>query len=140
MLARRDYAAAELTARLVDKGHSAALVETLVASLLERGYLNDERFAQHFVRARAARGQGPLRIRRALEDLGVASELLAAALACGHDWLALARELRCRRFGPETPASWPEKARQSRFLQYRGFTPDHIRSALGAPDLDLDTS
>jgi regulatory protein len=46
-------------------------------------------------------------------------------------------EVRNRKFGPEPPADWPEKARQARFLQYRGFSSDHIRLALGA-DFDLD--
>jgi regulatory protein len=138
LLSRRDHAAAELAARLADKGHAAPVVASLVASLLERGYLNDERFAQHYVAAHAARGHGPLRIRRDLEAAGVAGEWLGAVLASGHDWPALALALRRRRFGLKAPASWPEKARQARFLQYRGFSPDHIRSALGAPELDLD--
>jgi regulatory protein len=138
LLARRDHAAAELAARLVDKGHAPAVVASLVASLLERGYLNDERFAAHFVRAHGARGRGPLRIRRELEEFGLPSALVAEALAAGPDWEEAARALRRRRFGAEVPALWAEKARQMRFLQYRGFSPDHIRSALGAPDPDLD--
>jgi len=37
------------------------------------------------------------------------------------------------------PKRWPEKAREARFLQYRGFSTDHIRSALGAEVVaDLD--
>jgi regulatory protein len=39
--------------------------------------------------------------------------------------------VRRRRFGPEVPADWKEKGRQSKFLQYRGFSSDHIRFALG---------
>ena len=54
------------------------------------------------------------------------------------DWSAIAREVRRRRFGPKAPADWAEKGRQARFLQYRGFSNDHIRSALG-PDLELDS-
>jgi regulatory protein len=138
LLSRRDHAVAELASRLVDKGHAGPVVASLMASLQERGYLNDERFAAHFVSAHAARGHGPQRIRRELENLGVGSEWVAAALAGGHDWVDLARSLRRRRFGPEAPASWPEKARQMRFLQYRGFSPDHIQSALGPLDHDLD--
>ena len=48
-----------------------------------------------------------------------------------------AREARIRRFGPEVPLERAQKVRQARFLQYRGFSSDHIRSALG-PDFDLD--
>ena len=137
-LARRDHSAAELADRLCDKGHEAGLVAAVIEQLRERGYVDDGRFAAHYVTAHAGRGQGPLRIRRELEGLGVAGEVVAEALGNGPDWGQLAREIRGRRFGAEPPQSWPDKARQGRFLQYRGFSPDHIRSALGAPDPDLD--
>ena len=58
------------------------------------------------------------------------TQLLAeAALADGPDWAALARQVRQGRFGARPPADWREKARQARFLQYRGFSSDHIRAA-----------
>jgi regulatory protein len=45
--------------------------------------------------------------------------------------------VRTAKFGRQPPASWADKARQARFLQYRGFSSDHIRAATGAdPDLD----
>jgi SOS response regulatory protein OraA/RecX len=44
-----------------------------------------------------------------------------------------------RRFGAAPPRSWPDKARRMRFLQYRGFATDDIRSALGAETGKLDT-
>ena len=138
LLSRRDYSGSELSDRLAAKGFEAPVIAGVVEQLRERGYLDDARFAAHYVSAHASRGQGPQRIRRELEDLGVAGEIVAEALANGPDWGQLARETRGRRFGPEAPQGWPEKARQGRFLQYRGFSPDHIRSALGAPDPDLD--
>jgi SOS response regulatory protein OraA/RecX len=39
----------------------------------------------------------------------------------------------------QIPESWSDKARQARFLQYRGFSSDHIRFALGS-DFDPDDS
>jgi regulatory protein len=110
----------------------------VLAQLIERGYVNDERYAMQFVSYHSERGFGPLRIRRDLEQLGVGAELIETALA-GTDWAQLARELRIRRFGLAVPKRWPEKAREARFLQYRGFSTDHIRSALGAEVVaDLD--
>jgi regulatory protein len=53
------------------------------------------------------------------------------------DWAATARELRRRRFGVSPPGDYPERARQARFLQYRGFTAEQIRAALG-PGEDID--
>ncbi len=79
-----------------------------------------------------------MRIRRDLGQAGVAAPLIDAALAAVGDWAGIARQVRRRRFGAKAPASWAEKGRQARFLQYRGFTNDHIRSALG-PDFDPDS-
>ncbi len=137
LLARRDFASGELASKLCERGFDATLVEQLVAQFQERGLLDDERFAGHFVAYHAGRGQGPMRIRRELADLGVESALIEAALAAGPDWQALAREVRRRRFGAEIPGDWAEKSRQSRFLQYRGFSNDHIRHAVG-PDPDFE--
>ncbi len=59
------------------------------------------------------------------------------ALQTGPDFHALARQVRSRKFGAEPPAAWKERARQARFLQYRGFAGDHIKAAMGADALDL---
>ena len=138
MLARRDYACGELAGKLQERGFDAGVVQILVAQLRARRALDDERFAGHFVQYRRARGQGPERIRRELEILGVEATLIDAALAAVADWAALARQVRRRRFGAKAPQLWREKGRQARFLQYRGFSNDHIRSALG-PDVELDS-
>ena len=138
LLARRDYAGGELAAKLGERGFTAPVVQTLIEELRARGLLDDERYAGHFVQYHLARGQGPMRIRRDLNAAGVAATLIDAALAAVSDWAEIARQVRRRRFGPKPPASWPEKGRQARFLQYRGFSTDHIRSALG-PDFDPDS-
>jgi regulatory protein len=137
LLARRDFSSAELRGRLARKGFDAAVVAQVIAELVEERALNDSRYAANYVRYEAGRGHGPVRIRAELKGLELADELIEAALAEGPDWQALAREARMRKFGPEPPTGWPEKARQARFLQYRGFSSDHIRSALNA-DFDLD--
>jgi regulatory protein len=137
-LARRDYACGELATKLRARGFEPALVQALVADLAARRVLDDARYTGHYVDYHRARGQGPLRIRRDLEAFGVAAALIDAALAAVADWAAVASEVRRRRFGPAVPADWAEKGRQARFLQYRGFSNDHIRSALG-PDLELDS-
>jgi regulatory protein len=137
LLARRDFSSAELRSRLARKGFDAQLVAATIADLVEERALNDPRYAANYVRYEAARGHGPVSIRAELKALELPDELIEAALGEGPDWLVLAREVRVRKFGPDPPSDWPEKARQARFLQYRGFSSDHIRLALGA-DFDLD--
>ena len=136
LLARRDYASADLRSRLRDRGFDAQSSDAVIATLEEEGVLNDARYAQNYVAYHAGRGQGPLRIATDLRRKGVAGALIDTALAEGPDWAALAGRLCAARFGAP-PSSGPEKARQSRFLQYRGFSSDHIRAATGA-DLDMD--
>jgi len=138
LLARRDFASSVLRERLVAQGFAAANAETVVAELQREGVVNDERYAQNYVAYHAGRGQGPLRIGAGLRRIGLPAALVDAALDDGPDWAALARRVHTARFG-RPPSSWAEKARQARFLQYRGFSSDHIRAATGA-DPDLDSS
>ncbi len=130
LLARRDYASGELRAKLIDKGHDPAEVEVVVAGFQAQRLIDDARYAERFVAYRAARGQGPVRIRVDLKALGLPSDLIEEALAAGPDFPALAAVVRTRRFGARPPENFKEKARQARFLQYRGFSADDIRSAL----------
>lgn len=136
LLARRDFASGALCERLAAKGFARSAAEEVVAELQREGLLNDLRYAQNYVAYHAGRGQGPLRIGAELRRQGLPATLIEAALDEGPEWTALARRVRAARFGA-VPSSWPERARQARFLQYRGFSSDHIRAATGAdPDLD----
>ena len=137
LLARRDFASGELRERLQKQGFEAAAVRVAVAGLVDDRLLDDGRYIGNYVTSRADRGEGPVRIGVELKALELPEDLIEAALAAITDWSARARALRARRFGPDPPRDWAEKARQARFLQYRGFSSDHIRLALGA-DLDLD--
>lgn len=132
LLARREYASGELIAALTRKGYAREVVAEAVSELVGESLVNDVRYAESLVRMLAGRGQGPSRIRQELREAGLPDDLVAAALDSGPDWRQLAAEVRQRKFGAERPADWPERARQMRFLQYRGFSKDHIGSALGS--------
>jgi regulatory protein len=136
LLARRDFAARELSERLSQQGFEEAAAAAVVAELLREGVLDDSRYAQNYVAYHAGRGQGPLRIATELRRSGLAGELIEAALATGPDWSALARKVCRAKFGLRPPDSWAQRARQARFLQYRGFSSDHIRAAT---DVEPDT-
>lgn len=137
LLARRDYARGELHDRLIARGFEAAAVAEALSTLATEGVLSDERYALHYVAYHADRGQGPIRIAAELRARGLPQLLIEAALDSGPDWRAFAAAARIRRFGKAAPASWKDKARQARFLQYRGFSADHIRAVTGTdPDTD----
>jgi regulatory protein len=139
LLARREFCSIELGAKLAAKGFEPDAVRSALADLIERRYLDDERYARLFVVIHAERGQGPVRIRRDLAQLGLPAALIETQLESQGDWAAVARRVLTRRFGAAPPRSWPDKARRMRFLQYRGFATDDIRSALGVETGGLDT-
>ena len=137
LLARRDFGSGELRDRLERRGFDPLTVTATVTELLKERALDDGRYVENYVATHADRGEGPIRISMELRAQSLPSELIEAALSSVTDWPQRARAARNRRFGAEVPEGWSEKARQARFLQYRGFSSDHIRSALGA-DFDLD--
>ena len=135
-LARREYGLAELTKKLADKGYKRSVVEDELARLNDEGLQSDSRFAEAFVQSRINQGKGPVRIRADLAGRGVRDGKIDGALeAAPCDWFELAAGERRKKFGSAAPADFKEKARQMRFLQYRGFEQDHIQAAVG-PDAE----
>ena len=129
-LARREHGQNELIKKLADKGYVRRLVEQSITKLTEQGLQSDDRFAEAFVQSRINQGKGPVRIRLDLNQRGVSDAVIEMAIeASAADWHGLAREVRERKFGRGEPADFKAKAKQMRFLQYRGFEQDHIQSA-----------
>ena len=110
--------------------------ETLVQQMRESRCLTKIPFPT----ALAGKGRGKIRIRQALksahitlpdsldaliEQARIDSLTDGTALADDDgeevDWLRLAVEARTRKYGDSIPTTPKEKARQLRFLQYRGF-------------------
>jgi regulatory protein len=139
LLGRREYASRELAEALGRKGFDGEVVAQVLAELASEQLLDDARYAQALIRKQVARGQGPVRIRQELAQAGITPAMAEAALSEGPDWHALAREVRARKFGATVPADWPGRARQMRFLQYRGFSNDHIGRCL-EPDPGVPTA
>lgn len=132
LLARREHSVLELRRKLEKREMAGELVEQALQGLQDDGLLHEGRFAESFVSSRIRKGQGAVRIRADLSERGVASSLIEQALEeAGCDWFELAAQVRVKRFGHDLPADFPQKAKQSRFLQYRGFTSEEIRFAVG---------
>ena len=130
-LARRDYGKAELIRKMADKGYLRRLVEQEVQKLADEGLQSDDRFAEAFVQSRINQGKGPVRIRLDLGQRGISDAIVEMAIeASAADWHGLARAVRVRKFGADEPADFKAKAKQMRFLQYRGFEQDHVQSAI----------
>lgn len=120
LLARREYARAELEDKLVGKGAARGEVQQVLDELAAGGYLSNERYA-HAVSRQMAGRYSRRSIAGELKAKGVAGDDIAAAIATnGVDDATALEALWRRRFG-ELPVGDREKARQIRFLQARGF-------------------
>jgi regulatory protein len=120
LLARREYARADLEQRLLAKGAPRDEVAAVLDELSAQGLLSNERFA-HALVAQKSGSYSRRSIRGELKRKGVSGEAIEGALfdAPIEDDAALLA-LWQRRFGA-APANDREKARQIRFLQSRGF-------------------
>jgi regulatory protein len=133
MLTGREFSRRELEDKLVKKGCAADIAAQVVNGLEAERLLSDDRFVETLVYARRRRGYGPLRIRRELQDKGISEETIERWLdAGGAEWFEEVRRVRRRKYGARVPKSLAERAKQSRFLQYRGFSFDQIQQALNS--------
>jgi regulatory protein len=141
-LNRRDHTVAEIARVLARKRVEPAVIDTVVGELCEQGYLDDERFAHRFAEdRRRLDGWGAERIERRLTQLGVASDLVAAAVGCQdpNEELEAAVALLRRRF-PDPPATARDCERALGVLLRKGYelelAHDAIRRHAGTPALD----
>ena len=134
-LARREYGQRELIRKLTGKGYALSAATKAVERLTGEGLQNDQRFAENYIQSRVNQGKGPVRIRVDLGQRGISEATVDDALAeADVDWITLAREVRIKKFGQGLPVDFKAKARQMRFLQYRGFEQSDIQAAVGNAD------
>lgn len=135
LLARREHSRGELAGKLEAAGFEANAVVDALEQLRKEGLQSDKRFVESFVQSRVSQGKGPVRIRTELAQRGIRETCIDSALRnFDVDWDALACEIRQRKFGRALPEDFPTKAKQMRFLQYRGFESEQIQAALGGLD------
>ncbi len=136
-LARREYGRRELVLKLTNAGYISAVVEEAVEQLVRDGLQDDRRFTDSFIQSRVSQGKGPVRVRLDLRQRGIDAGLIEEIIPeFAEEWFELARDVRRRKFGDDLPTEFKERARQMRFLQYRGFEQSHIQSAVGGQDFD----
>ena len=130
LLTRREHSSQEIKQKLVYKGFDSALIENLIKELRQENLLSDERFAESYVRSRISRGYGPSRIRQELRQRGTNDEIIEATVIDNdNQWFELARSVRQKKFGMDSPQNLQEKLKQQQFLQYRGFNQQHMKFA-----------
>ena len=124
LLAKREHSVRELQQKLGQRfKDSAPLIEAEVICLRDEGLQSDSRLAEAYIAARAAKGQGPLRIRAELRAKGVAAELIDTAMAASPvDWQRLAEQVAQKKQATlSAPQDLKQKAKLARFMHQRGF-------------------
>ena len=132
LLARREHSFHELVQKLSSR-FPEENVRPALEKLRDENLQSDQRFLEAYIRYRASRGFGPLKIEAELYPKGLdASELKQVLYSGEYDWQESCREAREKRFPHLDNKNAKEKARCQRFLQGRGFGFEEIRAAMEA--------
>jgi regulatory protein len=121
----RDRSAAELEARLQQRGVGAAEREQALETLERIGYVDDERFARTRAAQLAERGSGDALIRHDLEGRGVSADLVELALGALEPERERAARIAARR---------GRGVKTARYLAARGFGEDSLDALVAAED------
>lgn len=159
-LSRREHGKAELKQKLLDKEQDPDQIDALLEEFEDKGYQSDYRTTLMLIRESIRKGRGRGRIkqefyRKKIAMPGNIDELIDMAneesdefrefvdddddsLVEGVDWLKLAVTARIKKYGDDIPTEQKDKAKQLRFLQYRGFESDICFQALNYTLENLD--
>lgn len=122
LLARREHSRTELKRKLLQRGFEQSAIQQVLDQLTNQGWLSDTRYVEVQLRRRAQAGYGPLRIREELQQQGITkAEVEQALKAAAYDWFASLQQVWQSKFAGQLPTTDSERARQMRFLTYRGF-------------------
>jgi len=135
-LTQREYSRAELRNKLLEKtgGGDKDALEQLLDQLQEQNLLSDQRYAETRVRMRAGR-LGNARLKYELAQQGVSAEEIDSALEQVGDETQRCRSVWRKKYAAP-PSSKTERARQMRFLHYRGFSTEAVRKVFNNPEDD----
>jgi regulatory protein len=131
LLARREHGRDELKQKLLHKGFALREVEEVLNNLKQDNWQSDSRFTEMYVRSRAARGYGPIRIKMELRERGVNDTVISECIDEKSEvWFDLAKKVCLKKFGSSLSIDIKNRAKQQQFLQYRGFNYEQINSCV----------
>jgi len=129
LLSIRDHSCHELQEKLLRKGWSSQSVNDVISYLCEKGYLNDELFAEKYVEYKSLGSpRGLYKLKMELKQKGLDDALINRVLSgfSGNE-AALAEIFLKRKSGTLKRFSGEEKKRKVfRMLQNRGFSAETI--------------
>lgn len=129
LLTRREHTGAELKRKLLAKGFEGSAIDEVIEALAGSGWQSDARFAEEYLRRRIRQGYGPVRLEQELKRKGaetVDMEVILEELE--ETWESLIERVYRKKYRDLAPDSLAELGKRARFLQYRGFTSEHVNA------------
>lgn len=129
VLTRREYSKTELIEKLMLRAAQRDEVLALVEEFAQANYQSDARVTEMTIRSYVRKGKGPYRIQESLKSKNITLEKNQSDLE-EIDWREQCYQLKVKKFGVDVAQDIKTKAKQVRFLQYRGFAMDCIMYAI----------
>ena len=136
VLTRKEYSKADLIEKLALYAMDRDEVVKLVDELARENYQSDQRVAEMMLASQKRKGKGPNRIKLALKSKKIDSSLIQDELK-ETDWNEQAYQLKVKKFGLKVEKEPKLKAKQIRFLMYRGFEMDAIMKAISRKEDEI---
>lgn len=132
LLARREHSRYELKNKLLLRfPDGQQYIERVIESLERENLLCDHRFTEMFIRVRAAKGNGPVRVASELREKGVEASMVESVLTeLDIPWCAVLKALWLKKYGEASVIDPKESAKRFRYLQNKGYTPELIKQVL----------
>ena len=131
IISRREHSEKEIREKLYKKFNDHKVSELVITSLIEKGLVNDYRFAEMYTIARKRKGFGPKKIAYELLAKGVSDDISSQALNEEGGWRIAALNAFNKKYKNGIADNFKEMNKQKIFLQNRGFTFEEIDSVFG---------
>lgn len=138
LLAMREHSQRELIDKLALKGYKANEVLPIIIDMAEKGWQDNQRFAECYARQRMQKGYGPLKIQYELQQRGIeALELNHWAEENLGGWFNGLIGIYQHKYDDQTQLTQAEWFKRSRFLQQRGYSGAMIKQLLTELNIKL---
>ncbi len=128
ILSRREHSSYELKTKLKKFEPDEKDLNELIEKLKASNFIDDERFAALFIKSKAQSGYGPSYIAQYLAKKGISPDLYDIN-SLDIDWQSICKDQFDKK-RQDKEINFKEKEKILRFLAYRGFSYEIIKSAL----------
>jgi len=137
MLNMREHSRFELKRKQMQRHSNENDVEWVLDRLEAEGLQSDIRFVEQYIHSRSNKGYGPGRIKIELKEKGLNAEHINTGFDESEiDWFERIKIVHSKKFKGKIATDWAEKSKQMKFLEYRGFTHEQMRSCVDDNEFD----